>query len=161
MPSSPLAHLNALGIPYEAVEFPATIEKGVAAVAQALGDRFRPRQVVKCLLFETSTHEVVLVLVGGDQNVVSGQLKKAVGDRNVRMASPERIREVTGGYEVGAIPPFSWQPPGFRTFLERSLMQEPILAVGAGTWGQELVVTPHDLIRAASAIPIDLTGAGS
>src|SRR5579863_466701 len=153
-------YLESLGITFQALTFPVTTEKGAASVAGALGPVVTIRQVIKSLLFETSSKEVVLVLVGGDQNVVSGTLKKILGDRNIKMASPERIHEVTG-YQVGSIPPFSWQQPGFRTFIDTSLLSESVLAVGSGSWGHEIVLSPADLMRAASAQPADLTGGAS
>lgn len=151
-------YLDSLGVPYQAASFPTTTEKGAAGVAGAFQDRVTLRQVIKSLMFETGTKEIVLVLVGGDQNVISGQLKKIVGDRNIKMAPGERIREISG-YEIGSIPPFSWQPQGFRTFVDAALLTEPILAVGTGTWGQEIFITPDNLVRAASARPVNLTNA--
>ena len=149
-------YLDSLGIPFEALSFPASIQKGAASVALVLGRNFTCHQVVKSLVFETSTGELILVLLGGDQSVVSGLLKKAVSDRNIRMAPPDRIRELSG-YEIGSIPPFSWQPPGFRTYIDDSLLRESLLAVGAGTWGQEIILTPSNLVRASRAIPAKLT----
>jgi Cys-tRNA(Pro)/Cys-tRNA(Cys) deacylase len=102
------------------------------------------------------TGERILVMVGGDQNIVSGLLKKAAGSRNIRMASFEAVRETTG-YEVGSIPPFSWQPPGFRTFLDESLVEEPLLGVGTGRWGHEILLTPEDLVAASDATVVNLT----
>lgn len=148
-------YLDSLGIRFQSVNFPETTDKGAASVAQVLGNRLRARQVVKSLMFEASSNEMVLVLIGGDQSVISSQLKKAIGDRNIRMASPDGIHEISG-YEIGSIPPFSWQPPGFRTFIDASLLREPMLAVGAGKWGQEILITPADLVRAASAQPANL-----
>lgn len=150
-------YLESRGISFQAVTFPSTTEKGAASVARALGPVVTSRQVIKSLIFETSSKEVVLVLVGGDQNVVSGNLKKILGDRNIKMASSERIQEVTG-YQVGSIPPFSWQPAGFRTLIDEALLSEPILAVGSGSWGNEILLAPADLVRAASAQPAALTG---
>jgi Cys-tRNA(Pro)/Cys-tRNA(Cys) deacylase len=109
-------------------------EKGAANVAQALG--FRERQMVKTLIFETDAGLRALVMLGGDQNAVSGLLKKALGSRNISLAKPEIVKEVTG-YVIGSIPPFHWQPEGFLTLLEASLMDEPVLGVGAGL-GYEL-----------------------
>jgi len=149
-------YLDSHGIPYESIRFPEQTERDLTLVAGLLSDRVSPRQVTKTLLFETSAKEVVLVIIGADQNVISGRLKKVVGDRDIRLASRERVRDVTG-YEVGAIPPFSWQPPGFRTFVDSSLLSEPVLAVGAGQWGHEILLTPSDLVRAASAQYADLT----
>ncbi|MGA7194222.1 MAG: YbaK/EbsC family protein [Anaerolineales bacterium] len=146
--------LDALGIPYEAKNFSPETEKGAANVANALG--FPERQAVKTLIFQTDIGERVLVMLGGDQNAVSGNLKKAIGSRNIQMAAPDAVKETTG-YVIGSIPPFSWQAEGFRSFLEASLMNEPILGVGAGEWGNEIMITPQNLIRASKAIVVNLT----
>jgi len=147
-------HLDRLGIPYERHSFPDTTEKGAASVARVLG--FRERQAVKTLIFESDKGERVLVMLGGDQSAISGHLKKAIGSRNIQMASPERVKETTG-YVIGSIPPFSWQPEGFRTFIEASLLDEPVLGVGAGKWGEEIMITPADLVRASGAQVVNLT----
>ena len=123
-------------------------------MARALG--FRESQMVKTLIFESGTGERALIGVGGDANVISGKLKKAMGNRNIRLASPEAVIEFTG-YRIGSIPPFSWQPAGARTFLDEALMDEPVLGVGAGVWGEEILITPDNLVRAANAVVVNLT----
>ena len=145
--------LEEFGAPYEPRNFPTETEKGAASVARALG--FSERQAVKTLIFEADTGERVLVMLGGDQNAVSGNLKKAIGSRNIKMASPEAVKETTG-YVIGSIPPFSWQPDGFRSFIERTLMDEPILGVGAGEWGNEIMIAPTHLALASKAIVVNL-----
>lgn len=147
-------YLDKLDIPYARAEFSPEIEKGAASVARALG--YREHQMVKTLIFELDTGERILVMVGGDQNIISGNLKKAAGSRNIKMASYEAVKEITG-YVVGSIPPFSWQPEGFRTFLDISLMDELVLGVGTGVWGHEILITPGNLVRASGAIPVNLT----
>lgn len=146
--------LDEQDIPYEQRSFPSSTEKGAASVARALG--FSERQAVKTLIFQADTGERVLVMLGGDQNAISGNLKKAIGSRNIKMAAPEIVKETTG-YVIGSIPAFGWQPPGFRTFLEASLMSEPILGTGAGQWGEEIMITPQDLVQASQAIVVNLT----
>lgn len=148
------AYLEDLGVPYEKAEFSPLIDKGAASVAHALG--YKERQMIKTLIFELDSTERILVMVGGDQNIVSGLLKKAAGSRNIRMASFEAVKETTG-YEVGSIPPFSWQSSGFRSFLEESLLQEPVLGVGTGVWGHEILITPGNLAKASGAILVNLT----
>ena len=64
---------------------------------------------------------------------------------------------MTTGYEIGSIPPFHWQPDGFRSFLELSLMAEEVLGVGAGEWGEEIIITPANLVKASRAIVVNLT----
>ena len=95
-------------------------------------------------------------MVGGDQNVVSGHLKKALASRNVVMASRENVLALTG-YAVGSIPPFHWQPETFQSYLDRSLLDEECLGVGAGVWGHEIVIKPSDLVKASRCRVINLT----
>ncbi len=148
------AYLDQQNIPYQRLTFPATTEKGAANAARALS--YRERQMIKTLIFETSQGERVLVMLGGDQVAVSGHLKKAIGSRDIRLASPEVVKATTG-YEIGSIPPFHWQPEGFRSFLEASMMAEAILGVGAGQWGEEIMITPANLVKASRASVVNLT----
>ena len=147
-------YLDNLNIPYEARSFSPETKKGAANVARVLG--FSERQAVKTLIFQVDTGERVLVMLGGDQNAVSGNLKKAIGSRNIQMAAPEVVKETTG-YIIGSIPAFGWQPPNFRSFLEASLLNEPILGTGGGQWGEEIMITPENLVKASHAIVVNLT----
>lgn len=147
-------YLDAAGIAYEKHQFPADTEKGAANVARALG--FEERQMVKTLIFESGEGERVLVLVGGDQSAISGHLKRAIGNRNIRMCPLDGVKETTG-YEVGSVPPFHWQPDGFRSFIDAALLEFDVLGVGAGVWGQEIILSPHDLVTACDGIVVNLT----
>jgi Cys-tRNA(Pro)/Cys-tRNA(Cys) deacylase len=146
-------YLNQQEVAYELGNFPPTTEKGAANVAAAFG--FRPRQMVKTLIFE-SPQEACLIMLGGDQNAISGLLKKVVGSRNISMCSPEKVKLITG-YAIGSIPPFHWQPNGFRSFIDKSLMEEKILGVGSGLWGLEIFITPENLVRASHAQIVNFT----
>lgn len=147
-------YLDERGIPYRRLSFPDSTEKGAANVARALG--YRERQMVKTLVFETDKGERVLIMLGGDQNAISGHLKKALGSRNIKLADPADVLATTG-YVIGSIPPFHWQPEGFRSFVEESLMSEPLLGVGAGQWGEEIMITPAYLVEASNAQVVNLT----
>jgi Cys-tRNA(Pro)/Cys-tRNA(Cys) deacylase len=146
--------LDQNNIPYEARSFSAETEKGAANVARVLG--FAERQAVKTLIFQVDSGECVLVMLGGDQNAISGNLKKAIGSRNIKMADPKVVEETTG-YIIGSIPAFGWQPVNFRSFLEASLLNEPLLGTGAGQWGEEIMITPENLVKASHAIVVNLT----
>ena len=147
-------HLDRLGIPYERRSFSPETEKGAASVARAVG--IEERQAVKTLVFEVDTGERVLVMVAADRSAISGHLKRAIGSRNIKMADPETVVQTTG-YVIGSIPPFHWQPPGFRTFVDAALTAEPVLGVGTGQWGEEILLTPSDLVRASGAEVVNLT----
>jgi Cys-tRNA(Pro)/Cys-tRNA(Cys) deacylase len=147
-------YLDQRNIPYEVRTFSDTTEKGAANVAKVLG--FRERQMIKTLLFETDRGDHALVMVGADQNAISGLLKKALGSRNISLAKPEVVQQVTG-YVIGSIPPFHWQPEGFCSLLDESLMSEQILGVGAGKWGNEILIEPEHLVTASNARVVNLT----
>ena len=147
--------LEERGIPHRRLEFSPKTEKGSASVAHALG--FSEAQAVKTLIFETAAGDRALVMLGGDKNAISGRLKRALGSRNIRLAAPETVVEVTG-YEIGSIPPFHWQPPGFRSIIDACLMKEAELGVGAGVWGHEIMITPDDLVAACNGEVFDLSG---
>ena len=149
--------LDREGIPYKRGEFAADTAKGAANVARALG--YEEAQMVKTLIFETGDGERVLVLVGGDRSAISGHLKKAIGSRNIKMCSLEAVKETTG-YEVGSVPPFHWQPADFRSFVDAALMEFQVLGVGAGVWGEEILLAPVDLVRASRAVIVNLTEKG-
>ena len=146
--------LDQLHIPYTAFSFPLSTPKGASSVALALG--LKEHQAIKTLIFETNKEELVLVMVGGDQIVILGYLKKVVGSRNIQLASSDKVIQTTG-YKIGSIPPFSWQPEGFRSFLDSDMMTETTLAVGAGVWGNEILISPINLVIASQAIVVNLT----
>jgi Cys-tRNA(Pro)/Cys-tRNA(Cys) deacylase len=148
------AYLDGRAIPYRTLSFPAETPKGAASVAHALG--FREGQMVKTLVFETGEGERLLVMVAADRSAVSGHLKKVAGSRDIRLASPEAVKATTG-YEIGSVPPFHWQPDGFRSFLDAALLAESELGVGAGEWGHEIVLAPEALVRASGAEVVNLT----
>jgi Cys-tRNA(Pro)/Cys-tRNA(Cys) deacylase len=112
--------------------------------------------MVKTLVFETGSGEGVLVMLGGDKNAISGQLKRSIGSRDIRLAGPDTVKQITG-YEIGSIPPFHWQPPDFRSFVDAALMKEEVLGVGAGAWGNEIMISPRDLIKASRAETVNLS----
>jgi Cys-tRNA(Pro)/Cys-tRNA(Cys) deacylase len=147
-------YLDEHNIAYERRAFSPETEKGAANVANALG--YRERQMIKTLIFEVvDTGEKALIMVGGDQSAKSGLLKKALGSRNIRMADPDAVLAFTG-YRIGSIPPFGWQPEGTRTFIDQALMQEDVLGVGTGQWGEEILISPANLVQAANAIVVQL-----
>ena len=120
-------YLDEHNIAYEAKSFSPDTDKGAANVAHVLG--FSERQAVKTLIFQVDTGERVLVMLGGDQNAISGNLKKAIGSRNIKMASKRRpdmssarSRRLAGSHPGSG--PFS------RRVSSANLSSEPALVNG-------------------------------
>src|SRR5438034_9413490 len=73
------------------------------AAADAIGCELR--QIVKSLLFECDDGRPVAALVPGDRRADAAKVAAAAGAARARIASPERVRELTG-FEPGAVAPF-------------------------------------------------------
>ena len=133
--------LDEYQIPYERLTFSPETKKGAANVAQALG--YSESQIVKTLVFESGAKERVLVMLWGDKNAVSSNLKRAIGSRDIKLASPEKVIEVTG-YAIGSIPPFHWQTPGFRTFIDTTSRYHFDERRHFGSWSRHLGSVDYD-----------------
>jgi Cys-tRNA(Pro)/Cys-tRNA(Cys) deacylase len=72
------------------------------------------------------------------------------------MCSLDDVKETTG-YEVGSVPPFSWQPTGFRSFVDVALLEYEVVGVGAGIRGHEIIMKFDHLVEACDAIVVNLT----
>ena len=148
-----LKFLKNRSIPFETITFPESTEKGASNVAKVL--LMNERAIIKTLIFEDQiTNECVLVMVGANQKVQSKNLKKIIGSRNIALASPEKVKEITKGFEIGAIPAHGWQPENFCVFMEASLFEEKLLGVGTGHWGNEILIKPLDLFKSLDNITV-------
>ena len=124
-------YLDERNISYRRLEFSPDTEKGAASVAHALD--FDEGQMVKTLLFRTSEGQMALVMLGGDRHAISGQLKRALGSRNISLADPELVKEITG-YAVGLHPALPLAAGGVPLPAGRSLNR----IRRAGRWRRRL-----------------------
>jgi Cys-tRNA(Pro) deacylase len=125
------------------VEEFATPTPTAQAAADAIGCDLR--QIVKSLLFETDDGQPVVALVPGDRRADSGKIAVAAGAAKVRIASPERVREITG-FEPGAVAPFPLTRVR-RIFVEPALMAHERVWVGAGSERHMAGLAPAELVR--------------
>jgi Ala-tRNA(Pro) deacylase len=86
-------------------------------------------QGAKSLLFKTKAG-FVLVVVPGDKRVDSKLLKKVLGVKDVRFASPDEVKECMG-CEIGSCYPLGIVA-GLRTLVDRSLSRQAIISFNPG-----------------------------
>ncbi|MBN2015633.1 proline--tRNA ligase [Candidatus Dojkabacteria bacterium] len=72
--------------------------KGVEELAKFL--KIEVERTTKTLLYETEKENVIAVAVRGDYNVNEEKLKKVTGYKELKLASKERVKKVTGA-EIG------------------------------------------------------------
>jgi Cys-tRNA(Pro) deacylase len=144
------AALREAGAEARLEEFPTgtpTAEDAARAVGCEL------RQIVKSLLFDCDGR-AVLVLVPGDRRVDSGKVAALTGARRARVAGPAQVEEATG-YAPGAVAPFPLRRVE-GVLIERSLLGEPLLWVGAGSTRHMAGLPPTELVRVSRAQPVDV-----
>ncbi len=110
-------------------------------------------QIVKSLVFDCDGRPVV-ALVPGDRRADSGKIARAAGAQRARIAGSAEVRDATG-FEPGAVCPFPL-PRVHAVLVERTLLSQPILWVGAGSDRHMAAVSPTELLRLSRARPMDV-----
>ena len=95
----------------------------------------------------------VLVLVPGDRRADSEKVARAAGSPFARIAGTDEVRDATG-FEPGAVAPFPLRRVS-SVFIERTLLGQPVLWIGAGSDRHMAALSPTELLRLSRARPMD------
>ena len=124
-----------------------TAEDAAAAVGAELG------QIVKSLVFVApeadGTLAPIICLVSGPNRVDLGRLAAVTGEPDVRRASANEARELTG-FVIGGIPPIG-HAKAVRVIMDPDLGRFPIVWAAAGTPTAVFPVPPATLRMLANA----------
>ena len=104
--------------------------------------------IVKSLVFVVDDRPV-MALVGGDRRLDEERLREATAGSVVTRADAGVVREATG-YPIGGVPPFAHRSP-IETFVDRDLLDQPVVWAAAGTPRHVFRITPEDLVRLSGA----------
>ena len=85
----------------------------------------------------------------GDRRADTGKVAAALKTDEVRVASPERVRELTG-FEPGAVAPFALDRVDLVVMDQRLLLCDHVW-VGSGSPTHLARVTPGELVRLSRA----------
>lgn len=146
------AHLRLLGAEARLEELPQATASAAQA-ARVVG--CEPEQIVKSLVFACGA-EAVLVLVPGDRRADPRKLDAALQTAGARVASPDRVREATG-FAPGGVAPFALARIE-RIVLERTLLAQETVWVGAGSDRHLAALAPAELARLTRARVEDVVG---
>jgi prolyl-tRNA editing enzyme YbaK/EbsC (Cys-tRNA(Pro) deacylase) len=131
-------------------EFPKgtpTAEAAAEAAGCGLG------QIVKSLVFEAGGRFVV-AMIPGDRRADRAKVAEALGVKKARVASAEEVEAATG-FAPGAVAPFPL-PRVQRLLIDRRLLTQELLWVGAGSEHHLAAISPPDLVRLTRAESGDL-----
>ena len=110
-------------------------------------------QIVKSLVF-MADERPVLALVPGSRRADPAKVAAAVGAAETRVARPPEVRAATG-FDPGGVSPFP-PPPGASVLLERTILSNAVVWVGAGSEIHMAMVSPLELVRLTHATPEDI-----
>lgn len=142
--------IDACGLESRVVRLPNSTRTAPEA-AQAVGCEVGA--IAKSLLF-MADGEPVLVVCAGDRRVNTVTLAILLGASNVKMASADDVRVITG-YAIGGVPPLGHATP-VRTLMDTSLLLWPIVYAAAGAHDALFPVDPNRLLEASGATPADI-----
>lgn len=125
----------------------------VPAAAMALG--VHQSQIVKSLLFESRHGDVVLVVASGINRVDRHRLAALTGLGHLKLASPQRVVEVTG-YEVGGMPPVG-HVLDLMVVLDETVLAQPVVFGGGGRSDHLVRINPNDIARLNNALIADVS----
>ena len=121
--------------------------------ARAVGCELR--QIVKSLVFDCDG-TAVLVLVPGDRRADREKIARAVGATRAKVADAARVEQATG-FPPGGVAPFGGRDVA-RVLIDRQLLAEPLLWVGAGSERHMAGLAATELVRISRAEPADVAG---
>jgi len=124
----------------------ATAEQAAAAVGCEVA------QIVKSLVF-LAGDEVLLLLVSGANRVDERKVGELAG-APVRKATAKEV-EARTGFRIGVVPPVGHSAP-VRVFLDRDLMDHPVVWSASGVHNRVFPMAPVMLSAAASATIVSL-----
>jgi tryptophanyl-tRNA synthetase len=104
------------------------------------------------LIFSTDNGFIALMR-RDDCKLESKKLKKILGVKNLRLASPDELKQSTG-FDIGMVSPFLINLP---VFIDKKVLDKESVRVGSGGNEFSLEVNTKDLLRITNAQIVDVT----
>jgi Cys-tRNA(Pro) deacylase len=146
--------LRAAGIDFTPFVFDYVDRGGARHSAEALG--LPEHAVVKTLVMEAKGREgpatALLVLMHGDREVSTRELARQIGAREVAPASASKVESHTG-YVPGGVSPFGTRKK-LPVYVEESVLALDAIHLNGGKRGFLVRISPADLVRVLSPVPV-------
>lgn len=140
--------LDQLGIRYEIREYEVD-ESDLSAATVAAKIGLPAEQVFKTLLAIGDRNGPCLGVIPGNLQLDLKALARAAGDRKVETAPLKDVLPLTG-YMRGAVTALGCRK-AYPVFLDETAILWEVISVSAGLRGVQVLISPDDYVRAASA----------
>ena len=107
---------------------------------------------VKALVLKTKEGNFVLALVRADKRADLKVVAAAHGTKNVRLARPEEVLEITG-CEIGSVPPFGHETE-LKTYMDKDILAEAEVNFNIGSHTKSVRMKAEDLLKVMNPILI-------
>ncbi|CAM4241956.1 Cys-tRNA(Pro) deacylase [Treponema peruense] len=149
--------LDAAKIPYKTLEYDDDgeheLERGAAGeTAKKLG--IDPASVFKTIVMRTESKETVVFCQSAEHEINLKKARTAAGAKEVTPVKQDELLALTG-YVRGGCSPLGMKRK-FRTFIDESALLHDKIHISAGVRGQQIELSPQDLVKETQAVVTDL-----
>ncbi|ATE62436.1 Cys-tRNA(Pro) deacylase [Thauera sinica] len=109
--------------------------------------------VIKTLIMEDESAAPLIVLMHGDRKVSTKELARQTGRKRIEPCRPEVANRHTG-FLVGGTSPFGTRKK-MPVFLERTILEIPLIYINGGRRGYLVGIHPHDILRVLQPTLVD------
>ena len=136
--------LNTVGVPFREVHHEPT--RTSEESAKARGEELRIGG--KALLMKGGDELFRLFVLPADRKLDSGAIRRELGLKKLRFATPEELLDLTG-LVPGCVPPFGPPILPFELFLDAAVEQNPRIAFNAGALTDSIILGLPDYLSVA------------
>ena len=140
--------LDNLKISYEIKEYEVDLDD-LSAVHVAASTGMDVKMVFKTLVCRGDKTGVLMACIPGDGELDFKALAKLSGNKSVEMVALKEVLGLTG-YVWGGCSPLGAKK-NYPVYLDESSGNYPAIAISAGIRGQQLILSPDDLVQAVKA----------
>ena len=140
------------GIAYTEHQYQYVEHGGTAVSSSSLN--VPEHEVVKTLVMEDEDKKPLIVLMHGDRTVSTKDLARQANRKRIEPCKPDVAQRHTG-YQVGGTSPFGMRK-SLPVFVERSILELPMIYINGGRRGFLVRLSPNDLLRTLSPTPVDV-----
>ena len=147
-----LALLEGSGIPFDHFEHEHVHTSYEAARTRGTNIE----DAAKALVFEAGSGKLVECVVSGHRRVDVRKLKAVLGEKNIALANPERVLQVTG-CTVGSVPPFgNLFSPQLPMYVDQEVLTREHIVFSAGSHYHSIRMRPEDWAKLVKPVIADL-----
>lgn len=149
--------LDGLKIKYETLSYDDDgeheLSRGAAEkTAEKLG--IDPAACFKTIVMRSSDKQIFVFCQSALHEINLKKARNAVGAKEINPVKPDELLSLTG-YIRGGCSPLGMKRK-FPTFIDKSALEHEKIYVSAGMRGEQIVISPADLVKAAGAQVVDL-----